>query len=99
MIISSSQIQSLIAQYSKPNQKIANKNEVKNVQQKNLDKLNVSNDAQAYLIARQAINNVPDVREQKVAELENRVKSGTYEIKDEDIAEKMLGRTLVDKLV
>lgn len=99
MIISSSQIQSLIAQYSKPNQKIANKNEVKNVQQKCLDKLNVSNDAQAYLIARQAINNVPDVREQKVAELENRVKSGTYEVKDEDIAEKMLGRTLVDKLV
>lgn len=101
MIISSSQIHSLVAHYSKLNQKTADKNkeELKGVQQKGLDKISVSNDAQAYLVARQAIKNVPDLREEKLAELEQRVKSGTYEVKDEDVAEKMLGRTLVDKLV
>ncbi len=101
MIISSNQIQSLVAQYTKLNQKTNDKSkeEFKGVQQKSLDKISVSNDAQAYLVARQAIKNVPDVREEKLAELQQRVKSGTYEVKDEDIAEKMLGRTLVDKLV
>lgn len=100
MIISNSQIQGLLAQYSKQNVKVSNKNQdIKPITRKNVDQVNVSNNAQAYMVARQAIKNVPDIREERLADIEQRVKSGTYEVKDEDIAEKMIGRTLVDKLV
>lgn len=100
MIISNSQIQGLLAQYSKQNVKAANKSQdIKPIPRKSVDQVNVSNNAQAYMVARQAIKNVPDIREERLTEIEQRVKSGTYEVKDEDIAEKMIGRTLVDKLV
>lgn len=100
MIISNSQIQGLLTQYSKQNVKVSNKNQdIKPIFQKSVDQVNVSNNAQAYTVARQAIKNVPDIREERLSEIEQRVKSGTYEVKDEDIAEKMIGRILVDKLV
>lgn len=100
MIISNSQIQGLLTQYSKQNVKVSNKNQdIKPMPGKSVDQVNVSKNAQAYMTARQAINNVPDIREERLIEIEQRVQSGTYEVKDEDIAEKMIGRTLVDKLV
>lgn len=101
MMISNSQIQALIAQYNKQDLKTANKNktEASTIMRKNTDNIDVSNDAKAFLVAKQAIKNIPDVRDDRIAEIVQRVKTGTYEVKDEDVAEKIIGRSLVDELV
>jgi negative regulator of flagellin synthesis FlgM len=44
------------------------------------------------------LESIPDVREDKVAELKEQVESGTYEIDAEKIAEKMLKDSLLNDL-
>lgn len=99
MIISNNQIRNLLVQYSKQNTKVTPKNQEEIQKAMQRDKIIVSHDAQAFLIAKEAIKNIPDIREDKLAEIEKRVQAGTYAVSDEEIAEKMIGRSLVDKLV
>lgn len=46
----------------------------------------------------QALSHVPDVREQIVASLKERIESGTYQISGEQIAEMMIRRSLADRI-
>ncbi|MBN2515999.1 MAG: flagellar biosynthesis anti-sigma factor FlgM [Deltaproteobacteria bacterium] len=46
--------------------------------------------------ARKAINNLPDVRTEKVEDLRNQIEQGTYHVNSEEIAEKMIGESLID---
>ena len=43
------------------------------------------------------IRNTPDVREDKVAALRKKIQSGTYSIKGEDIAEKIIEDNTLDE--
>ena len=43
-----------------------------------------------YQIAKQAVAEASDIREDKVAELSAKVKSGTYDVSNEAFAEKLL---------
>jgi negative regulator of flagellin synthesis FlgM len=43
-----------------------------------------------------ALSSVPDVREQKVAEIKSQVQNGTYNVSGEKIAGKMVGESIVD---
>lgn len=48
--------------------------------------------------ARKVINSLSDVRTEKVEELRNKIEQGTYHVNGEDIAEKMVGESLIDIL-
>lgn len=43
-------------------------------------------------IAKQAVNEVPNVREDLVASLKSAIKNGTYDVSGEDFADKLLAK-------
>ena len=43
-------------------------------------------------VAKQAVNNAPDIREDKVASLKAAIKNGTYDVSGEAFAEKLLAK-------
>ena len=69
-------------------------NSAKKVQQNNglssSDQLEISQVGKDYQIAKQAIKSVPDVREDRVNELKAAIAAGTYNVSDEDIADKII---------
>ena len=54
------------------------------------DQLQLSATAQDALVAKQAISGTPDVREELVSSLKERIDNGTYEVDTEDFAGKLL---------
>ena len=62
------------------------------------DNIAISQSGKEMQKIRQALQNVPTIREEKVAELQERIKNGTYYVSGEQIAEKMLKDALLDKL-
>ncbi len=62
------------------------------------DKVQIS--ARSREIARvgELVQNAPAVRAEKVAEVKTRVENGSYEVKAEDVAEKVLLSSLSEKL-
>ncbi len=61
------------------------------------DKVEISSFGKAYQVAKNAVKNAPDVREDRVAELKAQIQNGTYEVSSESFADKLLesyGRTL-----
>jgi negative regulator of flagellin synthesis FlgM len=63
------------------------------------DGVELSSEARYYAIARQALQKLPEIDEAKVAELKQAVKSGTYRVNHEEVAEKILEENIFDKLV
>lgn len=63
------------------------------------DKVVLSRESEEYQAARRAVDAAPEVREEKVAAIKDAVKSGTYQVEGKAIAEKILHRSLVDRLV
>lgn len=100
MIISNNQVQSLLAQYLKQDAKLtpAKKEDISKAGRENKEK-SVTEDVRAYSAAKEMIRELPDIREDRLVDIQKHVKLGTYEITDEEVAEKMIGRSLVDKLV
>lgn len=54
------------------------------------DAVQISRAGQDYQIAKQAVANASDVREDKVADLKAKMKSGTYSVDTGDFASKLL---------
>lgn len=54
------------------------------------DQLQISQTGRDYQIAKQAVANTSDIREDKVAELKTKVDSGNYEVDAGDFASKLL---------
>ncbi len=54
------------------------------------EKYEVSDSARSYSVARAAVANTTDVREDKVADIKARMAAGTYNISSEAIADKIL---------
>ena len=55
------------------------------------DEVQISSFGRDYQIAKQAVADASDIREEKVAEVAARVNSGKYEVSAEDFASKLLG--------
>lgn len=55
------------------------------------DKIEISSQARDMQIAFQAINNTPDIREEKVRAIIEKIQSGNYEVNSTAIAKKMMG--------
>ena len=62
------------------------------------DKVEISEAAKEIQEVRKQLDNTPDVRSEKVEQLKNQIENGTYEIKSEEIAEKMLKESLFNDL-
>jgi negative regulator of flagellin synthesis FlgM len=60
------------------------------------EKVSISKESRDAGLMKGIINNLPDVREEKVQELKAQIDKGTYEVKSEDIAKKMVSESLID---
>ena len=54
------------------------------------DTVDISDSAKRVSAAREQLDRIPEVREDKVAELKAKIESGKYEINSEEIADKIL---------
>lgn len=54
------------------------------------DKVEISSLGREYQVAKSAVAQIPDVREDKVAEIKAMMKAGTYHVSGMDFASKML---------
>ncbi|MDJ0984624.1 MAG: flagellar biosynthesis anti-sigma factor FlgM [Desulfobacterales bacterium] len=67
-------------------------------QQTKADTVALSNAAKDIQEAQKQLEAIPDVREDKVAQLKEQIENGTYEIDEEKIADKMLKDVLFNDL-
>ncbi len=63
------------------------------------EKVDLSTRARDIQQARNAVSNLPDIREEKVQELKAQIEKGTYKINSGKIAELMVGDALVDLFI
>ncbi len=63
------------------------------------DRVDLSMDAQELKRYVNAIARVPEARTEKVEQISAKVNSGEYYVDATDIAEKMLGRVVVDEMI
>lgn len=57
------------------------------------DRVEISQMGKDYQIAKQAVAQASDIREDKVNDLKQRIASGTYNVSAEDLADKMIKRS------
>jgi negative regulator of flagellin synthesis FlgM len=60
------------------------------------ERVNLSAEAKDFQRIRQILDETPDVREEKVRELKDRIESGNYAVDSGKVAAKMLGESLID---
>ena len=58
--------------------------------EKTSDMLEISQSGKDYQIAKKAVANAPDIREDKVAAIKEALASGTYNVSAREIADKMV---------
>ena len=56
------------------------------------DKVEISSFGRDMQIAKQAVNNSPDVRAEKIAQLKQQIADGTYNVDADAFAEMLLGK-------
>jgi len=98
MKISSNQVQSLLKVYGKT-LKLSNRGLRAERGRLKADNVTISGEGKLMQKAIQAARQAEDIRQDKVEELREAVATGVYEVSPEDVAEQMIYRTLVDKLV
>ena len=65
----------------------------------NLDKVEFSQTARDVKEAREQLESIPDVREEKVQEIKTQVEEGTYKVDGKKIAFNMIRDSLIDEIV
>lgn len=60
------------------------------------EKVELSSNVKDLQYIKKAVDELPDVREDKVLDLKKQIQEGTYNVNGEKIAEKMLGESLLD---
>src|SRR5438270_11757337 len=58
-----------------------------------VDTVTLSDSARSLAAAHDAVQSAPDVREQKVAEIKQRIGDGTYQVQSRVLAQKLLGQS------
>jgi len=98
MIISGKQIQSIMKIYTEQNKITKNTKSESAAAPGKKDEVILSTQAQEFGQIYQALKAMPEVREEKVKEIADRIASGEYSVDAKDVAEKMLGRLMADRL-
>jgi len=90
----------LISQY-KTNEKKVNSEPEKQIADSVApeEKVSLSSAARDIQQAKKAIEELPDVREEKVRELKDQIETGRYDVGGEKIAGKMIGESILDVMV
>jgi negative regulator of flagellin synthesis FlgM len=99
MIISNKQIQNVLKVYSEQNNVAKNAKTAKTQPTKGPDQVILSSGVQEFGQVLQRAVAMSDVRPERVKELSKKIQAGTYHVDAKDVADKMIGRTLVDKLI
>lgn len=60
------------------------------------EKVDLSTMAREIQQAKVEVSKLPDVREEKVQEIKSQVEKGTYNVSGEQIANKMVGESIID---
>lgn len=99
MIISKTQVQNLLKVYEKSfgSNKVGKVDAGQPVAKK--DDVSISEASKLKQKVWQAVNQADDIRTEKVNQLKSQIDNGTYEVADKDVAQKMIERTVVDRLV
>jgi len=63
------------------------------------DNVNISVKARDVQAARDLLNAVPEIREDRVEEIKGRIQSGNYDVKGEAIASGIVKASLLDKMM
>ena len=63
------------------------------------DEVVLSPEARKIQQAKELIDSLPDIREEKVAEIRARIEAGEYEIDGEKVAEKIIQESLSNELI
>ena len=63
-----------------------------------LDAVSISSAGKDYQVAKNALANTPDVRQDKIDSLKQRISDGTYNVSAEDFAEKLIATYKEKKL-
>lgn len=63
------------------------------------DEVVLSEKAREIKEAKKLLDSVPEIREEKVAQLRKQIENGTYEVKGKEIAVKMVKESLLDELL
>ena len=63
------------------------------------DKVDISSKAKEIREAKMLLNSLPDIREEKVAQIKERVENGSYQIEEKKTAAKMIKGSLLDELL
>lgn len=64
-----------------------------------LDQVRISPRAQEFQQAYQVVAQVPDVRDDKVVRLQEAIQSGTYNVRGEQVADKLITHTILDAIL
>ncbi|NLM87729.1 MAG: flagellar biosynthesis anti-sigma factor FlgM [Syntrophomonadaceae bacterium] len=98
MIISKAQVQNLLQVYNK-NKSVNRVGSASTAKSIKRDALAISDESRIKQKVMQAIRQTDDVRLEKVEELKERISAGTYTISEDEVAEKMIERAIIDWLV
>lgn len=98
MIISKAQVQNLLQVYGK-NKGVNRVESTPSARSIKKDALAISDESRVKQKAMQAIRQADDVRTEKVEELRERISAGTYTLTEDQVAEKMIERAIVDRLI
>lgn len=63
------------------------------------DKVVLSEEVKRMQEAKKLLSSVPDVREEKVAQIKARIDSGAYRIEEKELAKKMIKESLLNELL
>ena len=99
MIISNKQVNNVIKAYQPKQSNLTPKKESKNIKPLEPDDLNISAESKMKQLAFQTINKLPEVRQDKVAKLKQEIATGTYQVSDHQVAEKILRQAVLDQRV
>jgi len=103
VIVSSQQIQMVLRLYgvrqanAPEEQRTPGETQVRRAEEG--DRVELSEEVLFYQKAREAAQKAPEVREDRVRQIKDALARGTYAVPVEVVAEKMLGRFLIDRLV
>lgn len=92
MIISGKNVQNIAKLYGEQTKVSKTGKTAANTPVQKQDEVILSSQAQGFGPLLQKLQNMPEVRQERVAELSESIASGKYQVAAKDVAEKMLGR-------
>ena len=63
------------------------------------DRIELSSEAKDFQLALKALSQVPEIREAKVEDIKNRIRTGEYNVSAEEVADKIIDGLFIDKKV